>query len=573
MSIALAQHHHPAGIDGHIHHEPTSFVRKYIFSIDHKIIGIQYFITTALFMGIAGLLAEVMRTQLMSPDAKFVSPDTFNEAFSVHGSAMVWLVIIPMLTGAFGNFVMPLQIGARDVAFPWLNMASFWMFPPAGMLLFGSFVIGAPQAGWTEYPPISAIAGSPPGTTMWCMAIFLVGVSSTLTGINFLVTMYKMRAPGMTFTRMPLFVWAQMATAILSMIATTALAGALLALFIERVFGVPFFDPAKGGSPILWQHMFWFYSHPAVYIMILPAFGIISEVLPTFSRKPIFGYKAIAFSSMAIALLSFMVWAHHMFTSGLSPTIEVAFMVLTMVIAIPTGIKIFSWVATLFGGKIRFTSAMMFAIGFIITFLCGGLTGIYLAAVPVDLHLHGTYFIVAHLHYVLFGGSVMGIFTGLYYWWPKMTGRMLNERLGHWHFWLVFIGFNFTFMPMHFLGIMGMPRRVAVYVNDPWFIFWNEFASVASYLMAGSFLVFLYNAFTSIRNGPKAGPNPWGARTLEWQIPSPPHYYNFKQIPAVYSAPYEFDKPLPYGNIEHELDDAWTPPQLAHDHAGAEAHH
>src|SRR5579863_4718889 len=377
---------HSGGIADHIHPEPQGFVRRYVFSLDHKIIGVQYIITGFVFFMLSGLLAEVIRTQLLNANGGFVAPGTYNEVYSVHGSAMVWLVVIPLATGGFGNLVFPVQIGARDVAFPWLNMLSFWIFPVAGLMLFSSFLIGAPAAGWTEYPPMSLQGAA--GTSMWCAAVFLIGIGSTMTGMNFLVTILKMRAPGMTFTRMPLFVWGQFVTAPLLMIATTALGAALAALFIQREFGVPFFDPTKGGSPLLWQHMFWFYSHPAVYIMILPAFGIISEVLPTFARKPIFGYKMIAFSSMSIALLGFMVWAHHMFTSGLAPYLQLPFMIITFVIAIPTGVKIFSWVATLWGGKIHFSAAMLFAIGFVALFTLGGITGVFLAAVPYDLHLH-----------------------------------------------------------------------------------------------------------------------------------------------------------------------------------------
>jgi cytochrome c oxidase subunit 1 len=534
---------------GHIHPPPDSFVKKYIFSLDHKVIAVQYLITGGLFFILAGLLAELMRAQLMGPNNHVLSVETYNEAYSVHGSAMVWLVIIPLLTGGFGNLVMPLQIGARDVAFPWLNMLSFWLFPPAGILLFASFLFGAPQAGWTEYPPISL--QMPFGTSLWCMAIFLIGVSATITGLNFLVTIVKMRAPGMTYTRMPLFVWATGTTALLSMIATANLSAALAGLFIERTFGVPFYNVARGGAPVLWQHVFWFYSHPAVYIMILPAFGIVSEIIPTFVRRPIFGYKMIAYSSAAIGLLSFMVWAHHMFTSGLAHWEQLFFMALTMAIAIPTGIKIFSWVATLWGGKIRLDTPLLFVLGFLSTFTFGGITGIMLASVPADIHEHGTYFVVAHLHYVLFGGSVFGIFAGLYYWWPKMTGRLLDERLGKLHFWLMFIAFNATFLPMHWIGLLGMPRRVATY--DPAYAGTNEFVSISAFVLGFSFLIFLYNALRSARHGEIAGPNPWGARTLEWMIPSPAPYYNFKDIPIVLSGPYEYGAPLPYANIPQDL--------------------
>jgi cytochrome c oxidase subunit I len=557
MAVAAV---HSGGIADHIHPEPQGFVRKYLFSIDHKIIGIQYMITAGLFLLLGGALAEMIRVQLMKANGGFMTPDTFNQIYSIHGSTMVWLTIIPMLTGAFGNLIFPVQIGARDVAFPWLNMLSFWIFPVAGLMLYSSFLLGAPAAGWTEYPPMS-LQGAP-GTSMWCAAIFLVGVSSTLTGINFLVTILKMRAPGMTFTRMPLFVWGQFATAPLLMIATTALGAALAALFIQREFGVPFFDPTKGGSPLLWQHMFWFYSHPAVYIMILPAFGIISEVLPTFTRKPIFGYKMIAFSSCAIAILGFMVWAHHMFTSGMAPELQLPFMVLTMTIAIPTGVKIFSWMATLWGGVIHFTTAMLFAVGFLALFTLGGITGVFLAAVPFDLHAHGTYFIVAHFHYVLVGGSLMGIFAGLYYWFPKMTGRFLDERLGKWSFWLFVIGFNGTFLPMHWLGLWGMPRRIAVY--DPQFQTWNQIESVFSFIMTLAVILTLWNVVWSIRHGKPSGHNPWEARTLEWQIPSPMPYYNFKHIPAVFATPYDFAEPLPYRGLEEELSDSPPPVPAAH---------
>ena len=546
METAVTAAHVP---HGHIHPPPDTFIKKYIFSQDHKVIAVQYFITSGLFFVLAGLLAEMMRAQLASANNTLLSATTYNEAYSVHGSAMVWLVIIPILTGAFGNLVMPLQIGARDVAFPWLNMFSFWLLPPAGILLFGSFLWGAPEAGWTEYPPISLEQSF--GTSMWCMAIFLIGVSSTITGLNFLVTIIKMRAPGMTWTRMPLFVWATAVTAFLSFIATANLSAALLGLLIERTFGVPFYDPAKGGSPVLWQHIFWFYSHPAVYIMILPAFGIVSEVLPTFCRRPIFGYKAIAYSSVAIGLVSFAVWAHHMFTSGLAPWVQLPFMIMTMIVGIPTGVKIFSWVATLWGSNLRLTTPILFTLGFLSTFTFGGITGIMLASVPADVHEHATYFVVAHLHYVLFGGSVFGIFAGLYYWWPKMTGRILDETLGKIHFWLMFVSFNATFLPMHWIGLEGMPRRVSTY--DPQYQDTNLFITISAFVLGASMLVFAYNAIKSTLSGRTAGQNPWGARTLEWMIPSPPPYYNFETIPVVLSGPYDYGKPLPYREIKADL--------------------
>jgi cytochrome c oxidase subunit I len=532
----------------HIHPEPQGFVRKYIFSIDHKIIGIQYLVTALIFFVIAGLLAELIRVQLFNDNARFLTPDQYNGVYTMHGTAMVWFVTIPLVTGGFGNVLIPLMIGARDVAFPWLNMVSYWIFPVAGALLFSAFLVGAPEAGWTEYPPVSL--QGPPGTSLWALAVFLIGISSTMTGLNFLTTIIKMRAPGMTYTRMPLFVWAQLGTAVLNMIATADLSGTTFALFLERTLGIPFFDPAKGGSPLLWQHMFWFYSHPAVYIFIIPAFGIISEVLPVFARKPIYGYKMIAFSTIAITLISFMVWAHHMFTSGMAPWLQLPFMITTMIIAIPTGVKIWSWMGTLWGGVIDFTTAMLFATAFIITFTIGGLTGVMLAAVPADLHEHGTYFVVAHFHYVIFGGTFMGVFAGIYYWWPKVTGRLLNETVGKWQFWLTAIFMNVTFFPMHFLGLLGMPRRVAEYA--PQFEDWNRVISIASAGIVVATLLMFINMFWSLRYGKIAGNNPWGARTLEWMIPSPPPYYNFKHIPAVLSGPYDFSAPLPYLGIDSE---------------------
>jgi len=523
-----------------------AWVRRYILSTDHKVIGLNYMYTSIFFFIIAGLFAEVIRMNLAQPGSKVVSPDVFNQLTTIHGSAMIFLFTIPMLVGGFGNFLMPLMIGAGDVAFPRLNLLSYLLFPPAGIIMFLGFLFGgAAQAGWTSYPPISI--QTPPGLPhdygqiCWLVSVIFVGVSSTITAINFLVTILNMRTRGMSFHRLPLFIWAMLVTVILTLVVTPALAGALTVQLLSIVFGIPFFDPAKGGNVLLWQHMFWFYSHPAVYIMILPGMGIISEIIPVFSRKPIFGYKAIAYSSAAIGVLAFLVWAHHMFTSGIQPWLETYFMFATMIIAVPTGIKVFSWVATLFEGKLRLESPLLFALGFVSTFTIGGITGIFLAAVPVDLQEHGTYFLVAHLHYVLFGGSVFAIFSGLYMWWPKMTGRMLNEKLSKLHFWLMYISFNCTFFPMHIIGLLGMPRRVADY--DPQFGAFNLFISISAFVLGASFLVFFYNAAVSLARGEKAPANPWGGRTLEWTVPSPPGHGNFARVPVVSGGPYDFTKP------------------------------
>jgi cytochrome c oxidase subunit 1 len=556
---------HGHGAHDHIHPPPQGFIRKYVFSIDHKVIGVQYFCTGLLFLLIGGMFAELVRMQLWEPQGAIMSKDAYNVVYTMHGTSMVWLVLIPLVTGAMGNFVMPLQIGARDVAFPWLNMLSFWILPVAGLTLFSSLLYGGAHAGWTEYPPISLEDGT--SGALWCLAIIFVGVSSTLTGLNFMVTVIKMRAPGMTWTRMPLFTWATFATALINMIATVALSGALLALFLEHVFNVPFFDAARGGSAILYEHMFWFYSHPAVYIFILPAFGVISEVLPTFSRKPIFGYKMIAFSSMAIAILGFAVWAHHMFPSGIAPWLQLPFMILTYLIGVPTGVKIFSWLATIWGGRIQLTSPMLYALGFLITFTFGGITGVFLASVPADLHEHGTYFVVAHFHYVVGGGAVMGMLAGIHFWYPKVTGRMMSEKLAKIEFWLFFAGLNGTFLPMHWLGLEGMPRRYATYQTFanafPDAVFWNRVETVASAGMVLAVALLAYNLLASLRRGVPAGINPWGARTLEWMLNSPPPYYNFKKIPTVLGRPYDFGDPLPYRNLDNDVDPYPAPNPVA----------
>jgi cytochrome c oxidase subunit 1 len=467
-----------------------------------------------------------------------VSRELYNQLFTIHATVMIFLWIVPAGAG-FGNYLIPLMIGAKDMAFPRLNAIAFWMIPPAGLLLIASFFVptGAAAAGWTSYPPLSLVSGQW-GELIWILSILLLGTSSILGGINFAATILKMRIPGMTLNDMPLFCWAMLAASILILMSTPVLAGALVLLSFDLMAGTAFFNPTGGGDPIVYQHMFWFYSHPAVYIMILPLFGAISEILPVHARKPIFGYKAIAYSSIAISLLGLIVWAHHMFTSGTPAWLRMFFMIATMIIAVPTGIKVFGWVATIWGGKLRLNSAMLFAIGFVSMFVVGGLSGVMIASVPFDIHVHDTYFIVAHLHYVLFGGSVFGLYAALYHWFPKMTGRMLNEPWGKVHFVLTLVGFNLCFLPMHYLGLMGMPRRVAEY--DPQFSTVNAICSIGSYILAVSTIPFLVNAIYSWVAGEKASANPWNALTLEWTVSSPPPEHNFVGQPVLKTGPYDY---------------------------------
>jgi cytochrome c oxidase subunit 1 len=520
------------------HHHPQRRWQDYFtFNTDHKVIGIQYFVTGFLFYIIGGLLAEGIRTELATPDPDFVDPGFYNSMFTLHGTIMIFLWIVPAGTGAFANYLIPLMIGARDMAFPRLNAVAFWILPPAGVLLLTSFFVGPAQAGWTSYPPLSLISGKA-GEAIWIMSLLLIGTSSILGGINFVTTILKMRVPSMSMMAMPLFCWAMLAASALILISTPVLAGALILLSFDLLAGTAFFNPAGGGQPVVYQHMFWFYSHPAVYIMVLPFFGVISEVIPVHARKPIFGYGAIAYSSLAISFLGLIVWAHHMFTSGTPAWLRMFFMVATMVIAVPTGIKVFSWLATMWGGKINLNSSMLFAMGFISTFVIGGITGVMLASVPFDIHVHDTYFVVAHLHYVLFGGSVFGIFAGIYHWYPKVTGRYLNEFWGKTHFVLTFVGFNATFLPMHILGLQGMPRRIAMYA--PEFQGLNQFCTIASYILAVSTLPLLINLVWSLFKGRPAPSNPWNALTLEWQTTSPPEIENFETLPVLTTGPYDY---------------------------------
>jgi cytochrome c oxidase subunit I len=530
----------PTVPEDHSGHGAYSWRDYFRVNTDHKVIGMQYLATTIVFFLIGGLLAMLVRAELAKPGMQFFDNQTYNGLFSVHASLMIFLFVIPAFAG-LANFVVPLMLGAPDMAFPRLNALSYWLLPIAGIMMVSSFLVpgGAFAAGWTGYAPLSV--HQPMGTIFFNMGVQWAGASSIMTALNFLVTIITMRAPGMTFWRMPLLVWANFTTSLLVVIATPFIAGSQFFVMFDRVLHTSFFEVGGGGYVLGYQHIFWFYSHPAVYIMMLPGFGIASEVISTFSRKPIFGYRLMALSLMAILVLGFSVWAHHMFVSGMAPWLRVPMMVTTLLIAIPTGIKVFSWLATMWEGKIHFNTPMLWAAGFVSMFVIGGLSGIYLGAVPIDIHVSDTYFVVAHIHYVLFGGSLFTIFAGIYYWFPKMTGRMYNETLGKLHFWLTFVGFNATFFPMHLIGTEGMPRRVSDYA--PQFAHWNMFISVASFFLGASTIVFLYNMVVSMRRGEPAPGNPWRALTLEWQVTSPPPVFNFDEIPQVVGSPYEYGVP------------------------------
>jgi cytochrome c oxidase subunit I len=446
---------------------------------------------------------------------------------------MLFLFIIPVLSG-FANYIVPLQLGAPDMAFPRINALSFWLLPLGGLLIFSGYLFGGAAAeGWTSYAPLSNRAEGV-GTDLWIIGLTLVGTASILGAVNFIATIFKMRAPGMTLFRMPIFVWTILVTATLILLATPVLTAGLIALFIDRNYGGSFFDPAVGGNPILWQHIFWFFGHPEVYIVILPGMGVVSEVLPVFSRKPLFGYKAFVFATIAIGLLSFSVWAHHMFTTGGALFLPF-FSFMTALIGIPTGVKMFNWLGTLYRGKLIFSTAMLFALGFISMFLIGGISGVMLASPPIDFHVQDTYFVVAHLHYVFFGGSVFAVFAATYYWFPKMFGRKLNEPLGKVHFWIHFIGFNLAFFPMHELGLLGMPRRIADYADRPDWVILNFISTIGAFMIAVSVIPFLINVIATFINGEPAGDDPWEGNTLEWATSSPPPPYNFDRLPPIHS--------------------------------------
>lgn len=509
--------------------------RSWALTLDHKRIGIMYLLTTLFFFLLGGVAALLIRIKLMYPGERIFSDHAYNVLFTLHGSLMIFLFIIPAIPSGLGNFLIPLHLGARDVAFPRLNLLSYWLFV-AGILVILSSLLRPMDTGWTFYTPYSAKTAA--DVTLLSFGIFLVGMSSILTGLNFIVTIHKLRAPGMTWHRMPLFIWGMYATSIIQVVATPVVGITFLLLAMERLFGIGFFDPAKGGDPLLFQHFFWFYSHPVVYVMILPAMGIISEVVPVFSRKPIFGYRAIAYSSLAIAFIGFLVWGHHMFVSGMGGLAATIFSFLTFFVAVPTAVKVFNWLATMYRGAISFESPMLYALTFIFLFVIGGLTGMFLGALATDVHAHDTYFVVAHFHYTMMGGTVMGLLAGLHYWFPKMTGRMLDERRARIAWLLLFVGFNVTFFTQFVLGFEGMPRRWAEYPARYQPL--NIVSTAGSWILAAGFLVMAVNFALGLRRGERAPSNPWKALTLEWRIPSPAPAENFEDVPVVTDWPYRF---------------------------------
>lgn len=567
--------------DDDIHPAPSLFIFKYVFSHDHKVIGLQFLFSGLIFMVLGGLLAMAIRWQLAwpwkpipilsqalwsSPSLGYqMPPEFYNKLFTMHATIMIFFVIIPLLTGAFGNFLIPLMIGARDMAFPRLNMLSYWFMWPAFVLITYSFVVegGSGEAGWTSYPILTiakwATPGSLNGQTFWLLALLFAGISSLMGSINYITTIVMLRAPGMRMFRMPMTVWAMFITAILQAFALPVLTSALIMQTLDRVVGTNFFSPigwtvanappvVGGGGPLLFQHLFWFYSHPAVYVMILPAMGMVSDIIATNSRKPLFGYKPMVLAIAGIAGLGFIVWGHHMFQSGMNPALGATFMLSTMMIALPSAIKVFNWLGTMWGGRIQYTAAMLNAMAFVAMFIIGGLSGIFMAATPVDMHIHDTYFIVGHIHYVLFGGSMFGLFGAIYFWFPKMFGRMMSERLGLIHFFLTFIFFNGTFFLMHIIGMHGHPRRIAdptiyPYLQGAGVIGMNQFMTYSAFGLGLAQLIFAYNFIHSLFLGPKAPINPWHANTLEWTTSSPPPHYNFARIPTVYHPAYEYSVP------------------------------
>ncbi len=508
---------------------------SWITTVDHKRIGLLYGVTAFFFFFVGGLEALLVRVQLAQPNGEVLSAAAYNQLFTMHGLTMVFLVIMP-IAAAFTNYFLPILIGARDVAFPRLNAFSYWLFLFSGIMIYTSFFVGgAPDGAWVGYSPLATQLPEVVRMDYWAIGLNLLGVASIASSANFIATIFTMRAPGMTMLRMPVFVWMALVVAFLLIFSLPPVAIGLFQLFFDRNFGALFYEGAAGGDPLLWQHLFWLFGHPEVYVLILPAMGIVSEILPVFSRKPLFGYEFVVFSGAAIGFVGFGVWSHHMFTSGMGPVAEAGFGIATMIIAVPTGVKIFNWIGTTWGGRLRFSTPMLFSLGFIAMFVIGGLSGVTHAIVPADTQQHDSYYVVAHFHYVLFGGAVFGYVAGVYYWFPKWTGRMLHEGWGKVHFWLMLIGFNLTFAPMHILGLNGMPRRTYRYGEGLGWDLWNLVATVGAFVIGIAFLLFLWNIIWARKHGEIAGNDPWDGRTLEWTIPSPPPVHNFDEVPVVHS--------------------------------------
>jgi cytochrome c oxidase subunit 1 len=529
----------------------TAVLHDWVTTVDHKKIGILYILMALVFLVIAGIEALLMRIQLFSPGAKILGPDFFNQMFTMHGTTMVFFMGMPILIG-IGNYMVPLMIGARDMAFPRLNAMSFWVSLFGGLLVYFSFATGgAPAMGWFAYAPLtSKTFARGPATDLWALGLIVSGIGTIGGAVNFVATIMAMRAPGMELRKIPFFTWTMLWTSVQILIAIPPLTAALFMILLDRLLGAHFFDVQNGGSAYLWQHLFWFFGHPEVYILILPAFGMISEVIPVFSRKVLFGYEFMAVATMAIVFISLGVWAHHMFTVGMGRTLNFFFAASSLLVSIPTGIKMFNWLATMYGGRIELASPMLFACGFLGMFLIGGLTGIMLAAAPFTFQVTDTYFVVGHFHWVLIGGTIFGVFAGLHYWYPKATGRMLSERLAKWQFWLLLIGFILTFGPMHIAGMLGMPRRIYTYQADRNWDIWNQLATVGALIQAPSYAIFIYNAIASLWIGKPAGNDPWDAWTLEWTTTSPPPSYNFEEIPTVHSR-------RPLWDLKHPDDPDW----------------